>query len=170
MKTQVLHTVRCNISGEAAGEFWNWSLSGVKGLNAILWLRSRLVILSSTRWCIFWSRVLQFKNFTNHIHLDAASNLPASSRLLHCHFTERVSRNQFSIIHRYDSVQLPAGDIFYSVVCASHFVQQQQPSFKRSFGLKVYMIYLSTLCQHRCRCHSNAAKFWISAPRNTNLS
>ena len=32
MKTQVLHTVWCNISGEAAGEIWNWSLSGVKGL------------------------------------------------------------------------------------------------------------------------------------------
>ena len=32
MKSQVLHTVWCNISGEAAGEIWNWSLSGVKGL------------------------------------------------------------------------------------------------------------------------------------------
>ena len=32
MKSQVLHTVWCNISGESAGEIWNWSLSGVKGL------------------------------------------------------------------------------------------------------------------------------------------
>ena len=33
MKSQVLHTVWCNISGEAAGEIWyDWSLSGVKGL------------------------------------------------------------------------------------------------------------------------------------------
>ena len=32
MKSQVLHTVWCNISGGAAGEFWHWSLSGVKGL------------------------------------------------------------------------------------------------------------------------------------------
>ena len=32
MKSQVLHTVWCNISCEAAGEFWHWSLSGVKGL------------------------------------------------------------------------------------------------------------------------------------------
>ena len=32
MKSQVLHTVWCHISGEAAGEFWHWSLSGVKGL------------------------------------------------------------------------------------------------------------------------------------------
>ena len=35
MKSQVLHTVWCNISGEAAGEIWNWSLLGVKGLTAI---------------------------------------------------------------------------------------------------------------------------------------
>ena len=33
MKSQVLHTVSCNIAGEAAGEIWNWSLLGVKGLN-----------------------------------------------------------------------------------------------------------------------------------------
>ena len=32
MKSQVLHTVWCNISGEAAGEIWNWPLVGVKGL------------------------------------------------------------------------------------------------------------------------------------------
>ena len=28
MKSQVLHTVGCNISGEAAGEIWNWTLTG----------------------------------------------------------------------------------------------------------------------------------------------
>ena len=32
MKSQVLLTVWCHISCEAAGEFWHWSLSGVKGL------------------------------------------------------------------------------------------------------------------------------------------
>ena len=32
MKSQVLHTVWCNISGEVGGEIWHWSLSGVKGL------------------------------------------------------------------------------------------------------------------------------------------
>ena len=32
MKSYVLHTVWCHISGEAAGEIWHWSLSGVKGL------------------------------------------------------------------------------------------------------------------------------------------
>ena len=30
MKRQVLHTVWCNISGEAAGGIWNWSLLEVK--------------------------------------------------------------------------------------------------------------------------------------------
>ena len=33
MKSHVLHTVWCNISGEAAGEIWYWSLLGVKGLS-----------------------------------------------------------------------------------------------------------------------------------------
>ena len=33
MESQVLHTVWCNIAGEAAGEIWNWSFLGVKGLN-----------------------------------------------------------------------------------------------------------------------------------------
>ena len=31
MKSQVLHTVWGHISGEAAGEIWNWSLLGVQG-------------------------------------------------------------------------------------------------------------------------------------------
>ena len=34
MKSQILHTVWCCISGEAAGEIWHWSLFGVKGLKA----------------------------------------------------------------------------------------------------------------------------------------
>ena len=33
MKSQVLHTVWCNIFNETAGEIWSWSLLGVKGLN-----------------------------------------------------------------------------------------------------------------------------------------
>ena len=32
MKSQILLTVWCNISGGAGGEIWHWSLSGVKGL------------------------------------------------------------------------------------------------------------------------------------------
>ena len=40
MKSQVLHTVWCHISCEAAGEFWHWSLSGVKGLIGGGWAES----------------------------------------------------------------------------------------------------------------------------------
>ena len=36
MKSQVLHTVWSNISGEAVGGIWNWSLVGVKGLTMTL--------------------------------------------------------------------------------------------------------------------------------------
>ena len=32
MKSQILHTVLCNIAGEAAGELLDLSLLGVKGL------------------------------------------------------------------------------------------------------------------------------------------
>ena len=35
MKSQVLFTVWCNISGEAAGEIGDWSLLGVKGLTCL---------------------------------------------------------------------------------------------------------------------------------------
>ena len=35
MKSQVLHTVWCYISGEAAGEIWHWSLLGVKEFSVI---------------------------------------------------------------------------------------------------------------------------------------
>ena len=37
MKSELLHTVWCHISCEAAGEFWHWSPSGVKGLRNFLW-------------------------------------------------------------------------------------------------------------------------------------
>ena len=33
MKNQVLHTVWCNISAEAAGEIWDWSLLGSERAN-----------------------------------------------------------------------------------------------------------------------------------------
>ena len=39
MKSQVLHTVWCNIYGEAAGENWHWSLLGMKGLIGRLMLQ-----------------------------------------------------------------------------------------------------------------------------------
>ena len=34
-KHHVLHTVWCNISGEATGEIWDWSLLGMKGLTVV---------------------------------------------------------------------------------------------------------------------------------------
>ena len=37
MESQVLHTVWCNISDKAAGEIWNLSLLGVKGLKGGVW-------------------------------------------------------------------------------------------------------------------------------------
>ena len=49
IKSQVLHTAWCNISGEAAGEIWHWSLLGVKGL--ILYS----VFLGRFQWANMWT-------------------------------------------------------------------------------------------------------------------
>ena len=46
MERQVLHIMWCDISGEAAGEIWNWSLLWVKGLkvtDAIHFVKTALV-------------------------------------------------------------------------------------------------------------------------------
>ena len=48
MKSQVLHTVWCHISCEAAGEFWHWSLSGVKGLTKRN--KERMTIIRRKEW------------------------------------------------------------------------------------------------------------------------
>ena len=52
MKSQVLLTVWCHISCEAAGEFWHWSLSGVKGLNVKTWPRNSILSLDTAQ-CIY---------------------------------------------------------------------------------------------------------------------
>ena len=59
MKSQVLHTVWCNISGEAAGEIWNWSLLGMKG--RAVWLFSFFFC-----WSCVSSRVMFWFRFKSH--------------------------------------------------------------------------------------------------------
>ena len=55
MKSQVLHTVWCNISGEAAGEIWNWSLLGVKKVktfkNALILPHSGVALMQIFAYC-----------------------------------------------------------------------------------------------------------------------
>ena len=59
MKSQVLHTVWCHISCEAAGEFWHWSLSGVKGLIGnlhflkLFWKSPKFIQISNEAWIVF---------------------------------------------------------------------------------------------------------------------
>ena len=60
MKSQVLHTVWCNISGEAAGEIVDWSLLGVKGLNvnrsvwiSWYWYTEKAIKYPWTFWVFF---------------------------------------------------------------------------------------------------------------------
>ena len=51
MKSQILHTVLCNIAGEAAGELLDRSLLGVKGLNYLFGL---LVVEHCSALCSFF--------------------------------------------------------------------------------------------------------------------
>ena len=50
MKSQVLHTVWCNISGEAAGEILNWSLLGVTGSKCWFWRKVSVYVNLKTGW------------------------------------------------------------------------------------------------------------------------
>ena len=61
MKSQVLHTVWCGISGEAAGEIGDWSPLGVKGLRppspspcAVPELRTVLAVMCRDRTWVVW--------------------------------------------------------------------------------------------------------------------
>ena len=62
MKSQIPHTVRCNITGEAAEEIWHWSLLGVKGLkgweNVLLNLGVRNTQIHSARLSCPWEHIL----------------------------------------------------------------------------------------------------------------
>ena len=52
MKSQVLHTVWCDISGEDAGEIWDWSFLGVTGLRSLVgtYMQSVHYFVPSTWW------------------------------------------------------------------------------------------------------------------------
>ena len=66
MKSQVLLTVWCNISGEAAGEIWHWSLSGVKGLRSTPCLCNVIFLLNT-------ADATSFKYERDYFNLRAAS-------------------------------------------------------------------------------------------------
>ena len=82
MKSQVLHTVWCYITGEAAGEIWNWSLSGVKGLleniidQVLNWLWNTGLSQSE---CHVSSRVIS--NSDCSIHWDTSTKQAISTGL-----------------------------------------------------------------------------------------
>ena len=63
MKTQVLHTVWCNITSEAAGGIWTWSLLGVKGLSRPLLAISDPVVASSILFDDVWTLRLFCSSF-----------------------------------------------------------------------------------------------------------
>ena len=115
MKSKVLHTVWCNISGEAAGEIWNWS--GMKVLK-IPWVCNNVKARHmGVDWCMV--------NFLGSIHCgcavipkcDLLQTPPAASpELLHhtvwrtwlfiAFSDERLSYYQFSLPHLYIALQI----------------------------------------------------------------
>ena len=55
MKSQIRQTVWCNVSDEAAGEIWNWSLLRVKGLMPTgLKKKTNWLSNENTTWCHSW--------------------------------------------------------------------------------------------------------------------
>ena len=48
MKSQILQTVDCDISGEAAVEIWNWSLLGMKGFKISGGAQGEVKLFSTT--------------------------------------------------------------------------------------------------------------------------
>ena len=58
MKGQILHTVWCYISGEAAGEIWNWSLCILSfldhAIHEICWTNALTLSSVQNRVCYWW--------------------------------------------------------------------------------------------------------------------
>ena len=62
MKSQVLHTVWHSISGEAAGDIWHWSLTGLKGLMGLQ--------LGKVPHCWPWLQPVNYWTHWNHFTLN----------------------------------------------------------------------------------------------------
>ena len=63
MKSQVLHTVWCNISGEVTGEIRNWSLLGVEGIKeycSCMWEVENALLLN------IWCQAYNFRRATSN--------------------------------------------------------------------------------------------------------
>ena len=67
MKSQVLHTVWCNMTGEATGEIWTWSLLGVKGL---MW-GITFVVLAERRCPLLVAMESEQSEFKNRMQDDS---------------------------------------------------------------------------------------------------
>ena len=92
MKSQVLHTVWCHISCEAAGEFWHWSLSGVKGLILSLPMSDQFQISPAASPELAFPFVTQIKD-------DYATNSHYISNIHVFVGSERVMKQRVSDIH-----------------------------------------------------------------------
>ena len=92
MKSQVLHTVWCYISGEAAGGIWNWSRLGVKGLNSFS-LMSLSCNLHSSKGNALW----------NHLFFVHLSTFHGTTSDVHAH--EKRWRSWLSIIHSRNALE-----------------------------------------------------------------
>ena len=78
MKSQVLHAVWCNIPGEAAGEIWNWSLLGVKGLNMAQLISCFNMIFTEVCWLV-WQQVVHTLLWKYDPHVDTSDPPPLPS-------------------------------------------------------------------------------------------
>ena len=94
MKSKVLHTVWCNIPGEAAGEIWNWSLLGLKGLK----IDEKLILIIPQYWHkrkIYWATYYGHLMFESVV--DKATHRPVVFHLpMPCHCNHCTSQTESS--------------------------------------------------------------------------
>ena len=118
MKSQVLLTVWCNISGGAGGEIWHWSLSGVKGLMrfnviAVQWAKQQFMSqteksrLSWLRPCI----QLQY-------HLELGRYL-CWTKIIHCCIHQTYTKPFFTASCSFCrcGTKVPCNVVIYLTVC-----------------------------------------------------
>ena len=100
MKSQVLHTVWCNISGEAAGEIWTWSLLGVKGLAGYF---RTTTSQARESWFVF-NIILLLKSRSNERNMLHAT----SSNIVACNMLHRLNTLLHDVAWSLNQIKIPA--------------------------------------------------------------
>ena len=128
MKSQVLHTVWCNITGEATGEIWTWSLLGVKVLiycrTPPYRYRKTIKTLYMSCNCFYFSNRIYITDYTTQYGDDCRATKRPRRYPDHpprdTWLTDRHRRGEF-VRQRAARGHLPADDRSWEAVCIVKF-------------------------------------------------